>query len=92
MALFKSSLTNRAFVIPQGYTGKLENTKSVNRISPHGVMYNQMSPEELRSRMSMFLQTDYSAYFFLEDHEVVGYALVDECRRRSFSAKDRKKC
>ena len=38
---------------------------------------NQMNMEELKSRMEMFLQTDYSAYFFLEENEVVGYALVN---------------
>ncbi len=42
---------------------------------------NQMNPEELKSRMKMFLQTDYSAYFFLEGHETVGYALVNEHSR-----------
>ena len=42
---------------------------------------NNMNLEELKSRMGMFLQTDYSAYFFLEDHEVVGYALVNEHSR-----------
>ena len=40
--------------------------------------YNKMNVQELRSRMEMFLQTDYSAYFFLENNEVVGYALVNE--------------
>ena len=39
---------------------------------------NKMNVQELRSRMEMFLQTDYSAYFFLENNEVVGYALVNE--------------
>jgi predicted acetyltransferase len=39
---------------------------------------NKMDVQELRSRMEMFLQTDYSAYFFLENNEVVGYALVNE--------------
>ena len=38
---------------------------------------NNMNLEELKSRMSMFLQTDYYAYFFLEDNKVVGYALVN---------------
>ena len=39
---------------------------------------NKMNMQELRSRMEMFLQTDYSAYFFWENNEVVGYALVNE--------------
>jgi len=38
---------------------------------------NNMNLEELKSRMSIFLQTDYYAYFFLEDNKVVGYALVN---------------
>ena len=38
---------------------------------------NNMNLEELKSRMSMFLQNDYYAYFFLEDNKVVGYALVN---------------
>ena len=42
---------------------------------------NRMNMEELKSRMKMFLQTDYSAYFFLESNEVVGYALVNEHSR-----------
>jgi len=42
---------------------------------------NQMNMEELKSRMKKFLQTDYSAYFFLEDNEVIGYALVNEHTR-----------
>lgn len=39
---------------------------------------NKMNLNELKSRMKSFLQTDYSAFFFLEDNEVVGYALVNE--------------
>ena len=38
---------------------------------------NQMDMEELKSRMETFLRTDYNAYFFLEENEVVGYALVN---------------
>ncbi len=38
---------------------------------------HKLDMKELKSRMSMFIQTDYSAYFFLEDNEVVGYALVN---------------
>ena len=38
---------------------------------------NNMNLEELKSRMSMFLQNDYYADFFLEDNKVVGYALVN---------------
>ena len=36
-----------------------------------------MDMEELKSRMETFLRTDYNAYFFLEENEVVGYALVN---------------
>ena len=39
---------------------------------------NKMDLNELKSRMKSFLQTDYSAFFFLEDNEVIGYALVNE--------------
>ena len=39
---------------------------------------NKMNLKDLKSRMNMFLQTDYSAFFFLEDNEVIGYALVNE--------------
>ena len=42
---------------------------------------NQMNLEELKARMKMFLETDYSAYFFLEGDEVLGYALVNEYSR-----------
>ena len=38
---------------------------------------NHMDMEELKSRMETFLRTDYNAYFFLEENEVVGYALVN---------------
>ena len=38
---------------------------------------NQMDMEELKSRMETFLRKDYNAYFFLEENEVVGYALVN---------------
>ncbi len=42
---------------------------------------NQMNLEELKARMKMFLETGYSAYFFLEGDEVLGYALVNEYSR-----------
>lgn len=37
---------------------------------------NPMQLVELEQRMSEFLDTDYNAYFFVEENEVVGYALV----------------
>ena len=37
---------------------------------------NPMQLVELEHRMSEFLNTDYNAYFFVEENEVVGYALV----------------
>ena len=37
---------------------------------------NHMDMEELKSRMETFLRTDYNAYFFLEENEVVGYCPV----------------
>ena len=38
---------------------------------------NPMTLEELEARMRGFLDTHYSAYFFTEEGEAVGYALVD---------------
>lgn len=38
---------------------------------------NQMSLEELQTRMKGFLETDYCAYFFTENGDIVGYALVN---------------
>ena len=37
---------------------------------------NAMNINELEKRMKEFLETDYSAYFFLEDSQIVGYALI----------------
>ena len=37
---------------------------------------NPMQLVELEHRMSEFLDTDYNAYFFVEENKVVGYALV----------------
>ena len=37
---------------------------------------NPMGIEELRDRMLGFLSGDYSAFFFMEDDAVIGYALV----------------
>lgn len=37
---------------------------------------NSMNIEELEERMISFLTTDYSAYFFEVDNNIVGYALV----------------
>ena len=36
---------------------------------------NAMNINELESRMKNFLETDYSAYFFIEDSQMIGYAL-----------------
>lgn len=38
---------------------------------------NAMSIEEFKSRMKTFLNTDYEAYFFMIDSDIVGYALVN---------------
>ena len=37
---------------------------------------NAMNINELEKRMKEFLETDYSAYFFIEDSQIVGYALI----------------
>lgn len=37
---------------------------------------NTMSMKELEERMSLFLNTEYHAYFFLVGDAVIGYALV----------------
>ena len=37
---------------------------------------NPMSIEELKERMTVFLNTEYDAYFFLVEEAMVGYALV----------------
>lgn len=37
---------------------------------------NAMNINELEKRMKEFLETDYSAYFFIEDSRIVGYALI----------------
>ena len=37
---------------------------------------NPMNIEELQNRMKEFLEGEYSAYFFVEEDVVVGYALI----------------
>lgn len=37
---------------------------------------NPMSIDELQERMSGFLSTEYSAYYFMEGEDIIGYALV----------------
>ena len=37
---------------------------------------NAMNIEELQNRMAGFLSGDYSAYFFSEQDEIIGYALI----------------
>lgn len=37
---------------------------------------NTMNINELERRMKEFLETDYSAYFFIEDSRIIGYALI----------------
>lgn len=37
---------------------------------------NPMNINELESRMKGFLETDYSAYYFIEDSQIIGYALI----------------
>lgn len=42
---------------------------------------NPMSIQELEERMTGFLKTEYDAYFFMVDEDIVGYALVkNSCR------------
>lgn len=42
---------------------------------------NAMNISELEGRMKEFLETDYSAYFFIEDNQIIGYALVRNTSR-----------
>ncbi len=42
---------------------------------------NPMTAAELEERMRGFLETDYDAYFFVENREVMGYALVNKARK-----------
>ena len=42
---------------------------------------NPMTVAELEERMHGFLSTDYSAYFFIEESCVVGYALVKDTEK-----------
>ena len=42
---------------------------------------NSMTVAELEERMHGFLGTDYSAYFFIEESCVVGYALVKDTEK-----------
>ena len=37
---------------------------------------NAMNINELECRMKRFLETDYSAWFFIEDSQIIGYALI----------------
>lgn len=37
---------------------------------------NVMNISELERRMKGFLETDYSAYFFIENSQVIGYAFI----------------
>ena len=42
---------------------------------------NPMSIQELEERMTGFLNTEYDAFFFMVDKDIVGYALVmNSCR------------
>lgn len=42
---------------------------------------NPMSIQELEERMTGFLNTEYDAYFFMVDEDIMGYALVkNSCR------------
>ena len=40
---------------------------------------NAMNISELERRMKEFLETDYSAYFFIENSQIIGYALIKTC-------------
>lgn len=37
---------------------------------------NAMNISELERRMKGFLETDYNAYFFIENSQIIGYALI----------------
>ena len=37
---------------------------------------NPMNINELEARMKGILETDYSAYYFVEDNQIIGYALI----------------
>lgn len=37
---------------------------------------NPMNLNELEIRMKGFLETEYNAYFFIEDSQIIGYALI----------------
>ncbi|MFD0711605.1 GNAT family N-acetyltransferase [Paenibacillus sp. GCM10027626] len=41
---------------------------------------NTMNIEQLKERMRSFIDTDYKAYIFGRDCEIIGYALVDHTR------------
>ena len=42
---------------------------------------NRMNAEQLKERMRTFIHTDYNAYTFEENGEVVGYALVNHTKK-----------
>jgi GNAT superfamily N-acetyltransferase len=42
---------------------------------------NQMNIEQLKERMRTFINTDYNAYKFELDGEIIGYALVNHIRQ-----------
>lgn len=38
---------------------------------------NPMNIDQLKERMMIFLESDYQAFFFIRDHQIVGYALLN---------------
>jgi ribosomal protein S18 acetylase RimI-like enzyme len=42
---------------------------------------NTMNIEQLKVRMRQFIRTDYNAYLFEREDEMIGYALVDHTRK-----------
>ena len=38
---------------------------------------NKMNVEQLKERMNIFISSDYNAYFFYNESDIVGYALVN---------------
>ncbi|GFN33499.1 hypothetical protein [Paenibacillus xylaniclasticus] len=42
---------------------------------------NKMDIEQLRERMKAFIHTDYTAYQFIENGQVVGYALINHTKQ-----------
>ncbi len=58
---------------------------------------NKMNVAQLRDRMKGFIDSNYDAYLFMKDSEVVGYALVDMSReplyiRHFYISREHRRC